>query len=242
MENGDGTLRRAYLDSSVVLNYIQSPFEKDQRSGEIIHHDSLSCDIGSVAKDEVQDRRTVRYQIYLDLLTVAEGLELDDVDAIIPIYDFEPRDVELPDEDLNVTKNDISHIKEIQESLYGSEDQEDFENRIFGIREAIRQMDSQERIALMRMDEFNEEYDTSLVDAIDDEICNRKDAAVLAQAVAWRLYYYSNGQGPETVLTLDWGDMINRKESINTAIVRERSTGSKINISSPDEFLQELND
>lgn len=242
MENEDRSSKRVYLDSSVVLNFIQSPFEGDKGSSKIIHHTGLVCDIGSVAKQEVQSRRTVRYQVYLDLLTVAEDLELNNSDAIVPIYDFEPRDVEIPDDDLKVTGNDIKHIKKIQQSLYGSEDQEDLESRIFKIREAIRQMDSQERIALMRVDEFEEEYDTDLADAINDEISNRQDAAVLAQAVAWRSHYHSNGQGPDTVLMLDWGDMINRKEDINRVIVKERSKRSKVDINPPHDFLEGLGD
>lgn len=231
---------RISLDTCVLLNYIQSPFERDQGSEELLRHEEITRIIGSVVCEELENRRSVRKQVYFDLLCVAESLDLDSGDMTIPIYEFEARDIELPDDNLNVTGNDLSHIKDIQWDLVGAEDQDDLDARIFDIREKIRYMKARRREVGAATEQFEKEYNTQLADAIEDEIYNRQDAAVIAQTVAWKYENRDIDPIPEILATLDSKDMLDKEEEINDVIVQEYSVGSTISIKAPVDVLEQV--
>ncbi|QFU83379.1 hypothetical protein [Natronorubrum aibiense] len=239
MSASEPNRKRVCVDTSVLLNYIQVPFETDQDSSEFLESEDLTKTVGSVVRQELEDRRLVRKQAYLDLLCVAESLDLDSGDMTVPIYEFEPRDVDLPD-DVDVTDHDYNHIEELQWELVGADDQEELDNRLSNLRKKIRYMKSRKRKADTHTQRFNKEFSDKLADAIDDEIDNRKDAAVLAQTVAWKYDNRDLDPVPEIIVTLDKYDMIEKEYEINEAIKDTYSIGSMITIESPESFLEAL--
>lgn len=231
---------RISLDTCVLLNYIQIPFEQDQGSEDLLRYEDITRVIGSVVYEELENRRSVRNQVYFDLLCVAESLDLDSGDMTIPIYEFEARDVELPDDDLGVTGNDLDHIEDIQWDLVGAEDQDDLNDRISDLREKIRYMKARRREVDAATKRFKKEYDTQLADAIESEINNRQDAAVIAQTVAWKYDNRDIDPIPEILVTLDSKDMLNKEKEINDVIKSIYSVGSTISIKFPVDFLEQL--
>lgn len=231
---------RVSLDTCVLLNYIQIPFESDQGSEDLLRHENVTRIIGSVVYEELENRRSVRNQVYLDLLCVAESLDLDSGDMTIPIYEFEARDVELPDDDLDVTSNDLDHIEDIQWDLVGAEDQEDLDDRISDLREKIRYMKARRREVDAATELFEKEYNNQLADAIEREIHNRQDAAVIAQTVAWKYDNRNLDPIPEILVTLDSKDLLDKEEDINDVIEEEYSVGSTISIKHPENVLEQL--
>lgn len=231
---------RISLDTCVLLNYIQIPFESDQGSEDLLSHENVTRIIGSVVYEELENRRSVRNQVYLDLLCVAESLDLDSGDMTIPIYEFEARDVELPADDLDVTSNDLDHIEDIQWDLVGAEDQEDLDDRISDLREKIRYMKARRREVDAATELFEKEYNNQLADAIDEEIHNRQDAAVIAQTVAWKYDNKNIDPIPEILVTLDSKDLLDKEEDINDVIEEEYSVGSTISIKRPEDILEQL--
>lgn len=231
---------RIFLDTSVLLNYIQIPFESDRGSNELLRHNDLTRVIGSVVYEELENRRSVRNQVYLDLLCVAESLDLDSGDMTVPIYEFEARDVDLPNDDLKVTNNDLDHIEDLQWDLVGADDQDDLDDRISDLREKIRYMKARRREVDAATERFEKEYNNQLADAIEEEIFNRQDAAVLAQTVAWKYDNRDIDPVPEIIVTLDSKDMLDKESEINSAIRDEYSVGSTISIKCPEDILDEL--
>lgn len=231
---------RVSLDTCVLLNYIQIPFESDRGSEDLLSHENVTRIIGTVVYEELENRRSVRNQVYLDLLCVAESLDLDSGDMTIPIYEFEARDVELPDDDLDVTSNDLDHIEDIQWDLVGAEDQEDLDDRISDLREKIRYMKARRREVDAATELFEKEYNNQLADAIDKEIHNRQDAAVISQTVAWKYDNRNIDPIPEILVTLDSKDLLDKEEDINDVIEEEYSVGSTISIKRPEDVLEQL--
>jgi len=169
-----------------------------------------------------------------------ESLDLDSGDMTVPIYEFEARDVELPDDDQSVTGNDLDHIKDIQWDLVGAEDQSHLDDRISDLREKIRYMKARRREVDAATELFQKEYDTQLADSIEREIHNRQDAAVIAQTVAWKYDNRDIDPIPEILVTLDSKDMLGREEEINDVIKEKYSVGSTISIRSPMGLLEQL--
>lgn len=231
---------RISIDTCVLLNYIQAPFERDHGSEDLLRYEDITRVIGSVVYEELENRRSVRNQVYFDLLCVAESLDLDSGDMTIPIYEFEARDVELPDDDLSVTGNDLDHIEDIQWDLVGAEDQDNLDDRISDLREKIRYMKARRREVDAATELFEKEYDTELADAIEKEIHNRQDAAVIAQTVAWKYDNRDIDPVPEILVTLDAKDMLDGEKEINDVINEKYSVGSTISIKSPVDFLEQL--
>jgi len=231
---------RISLDTCVLLNYIQIPFERDRGSEDLLRHEDITRVIGSVVYEELENRRSTRNQVYFDLLCVAESLDLDSGDMTIPIYEFEARDVELPDDDLSVTGNDLDHIEDVQWDLLGAEGQDDLNDRISDLREKIRYMKARRREVDTATELFEKEYDTQLADAIEKEIHNRQDAAVIAQTVAWKYDNRDIDPIPEILVTLDSKDMLDREEEINDVIKEKYSVGSMISIKCPVDLLEQL--
>jgi hypothetical protein len=231
---------RIFLDTCVLLNYIQVPFEPDRGSNELLGRDDLTRVIGSVVYEELENRRSVRTQVYLDLLCVAESLDLDSGDMTVPIYEFEARDVDLPNDDLKVTNHDLDHIEDLQWDLVGADDQDDLNDRISDLREKIRYMKARRREVDAATERFEKEYNNQLADAIEEVIFSRQDAAVLAQTVAWKYDNRDIDPVPEIIVTLDSKDMLSKESEINTAIRDEYSVGSTISIKCPEDILNEL--
>jgi hypothetical protein len=158
----------------------------------------------------------------------------------VPIYEFEAQDIDLPNDDIKVTNNDLNHIEDLQWDLVGADDQDDLDDRISDLREKIRYMKARRREVDAATERFEKEYNNQLAGAIEEEIFNRQDAAVLAQTVAWKYDNRDIDPVPEIIVTLDLKDMIDKESEINSAIRDEYSVGSTISIKCPEDILDEL--
>jgi len=91
----------------------------------------------------------------------------------VPIYEFEAQDIDLPNDDIKVTNNDLNHIEDLQWDLVGADDQDDLDDRISDLREKIRYMKARRREVDAATERFEKEYNNQLAGAIEEEILPR---------------------------------------------------------------------
>lgn len=210
-----------FLDTSVLLNYVQVWLEGDDGSVAIVEgdYDKFIC---TTVREELDTRCSTRRQIYIDLRKFVEQEE--DQSEAHPIFNYKVLDFENRNPSVPVTDNDRDHLRDLQMGFASIDD-----DKFYELRKFIRSVKSRKRTVDGEVSIYTGSHKSDLVDDIDSCIDNRQDSLVLAQGAAWR-----NDNSGDTVVTLDYGDMIDRESDINDAIEFHYSPNHRLNIVSPD--------
>lgn len=215
-----------FVDTSVLLNYVQVWLEGDEGSVAIIEGDYVKA-VCPPVDEELETRCKTRRQIYIDLRKFIEREEGDDED-LHPIFNYEIVDFENRNPSVPVTENDRSHLRDLQMEFASIDD----EDKFYELRKFIRSVKARKQTVDSEIIIFDGGYESDLVDEIDSHIDNRQDSLVLAHGAAWRDL---KGEEEDTVVTLDYPDMINRESDINAAIEMFYTSDHHLNIVSPRE-------
>lgn len=211
-----------FLDTSVLLNYVQVWLEGDDGSVAVVegNYDKF---IGETVKGELDTRCSTRRQIYIDLRKFVEQEE--DQSEVHPIFNYEVLDFENQNPSESVTDNDRDHLRDLQMEFASIDD----EDKFYELRKFIRSVKSRKRKVDGEVTVYRGAHKSELADDINSYIDNYQDSLVLAQGAAWR-----NDNSGDTVVTLDYGDMIDRESDINDAIEVHYSSSHRLNIVTPD--------
>lgn len=211
-----------FLDTSVLLNYVQVWLEGDDGSVAVVegNHDKF---IGKTVKGELDTRCSTRRQIYIDLRKFVEQEE--DQSEVHPLFNYEVLDFENQNPSVPVSDNDRDHLRDLQMEFVSIEDDDKF----YELRKFIRSVKSRKRKVDGEVTVYPGAHKSDLVDDINSCIDNYQDSLVLAQGAAWR-----NDNSGDTVVSLDYGDMIDRESEINDAIEVNYSSSHRLNIVTPD--------
>lgn len=211
-----------FLDTSVLLNYVQVWLEGDGGSVAVVEsdHDKFIC---TTVKEELDTRCSTRRQIYIDLRKFVEQEEGQS--EVHPIFNYEVLDFEHRNPSVAVTDNDRDHLRDLQMEFASIDDDDKF----YELRKFIRSVKSRKRTVDREVTVYSRNYKSDLVDDINSCIDNHQDSLVLAQGAAWR-----NDNSGDTVVTLDYRDMIDEESEINDAIEIHYSPSHRLNIVSPD--------
>lgn len=211
-----------FLDTSVLLNYVQVWLEGDNGSIAVIEGD---CDkfICTTVKEELDERCSTRRQIYIDL---RQFVEQEDHTEVHPIFNYEVLDFENRNPPVPVTDNDREHLLDLQMEFASIDDDDKF----YKLRKFIRSVKSRKRAVDEGVTVYSGSHKSDLVDELDSRIDNYQDSLVLAQGATW-----CNDNNGDTVVTLDCEDMIDKEEDINEAIELYYTPNHRLNIISPDE-------
>jgi uncharacterized protein (DUF1330 family) len=212
---------KLFLDTSVLLNYVQVWLEGDDGSVAIIEgaHDKF---VSTTVKEELDTRCSTRRQIYIDL---QRFVEQENGSEVHPVFNYEVLDFENRNPSVPVTENDREHLRDLQMEFASIDD----EDKFYELRKFIRSVKSRKRTVDGEIIVYNGDHKSDLVDEIDSRINNYPDSLVLAQGAAW----CNDGSG-DTVVTLDYEDMINNESDINDAIELHYTPSHRLNIVSPD--------
>jgi hypothetical protein len=211
-----------FLDTSVLLNYVQVWLEGDEGSVAVVEgdHDKFIC---TTVNQELNTRCSTRRQIYIDLRKFVEQEE--DESEVHPIFNYEVLDFEHQNPSVPVTDNDRNHLRDLQMEFASIDDDDKF----YELRKFIRSVESRKRTVDGEVKVYNGNYNSDLVVDINSCIDNYQDSLVLAQGAAWR-----NDNSGDTVVTLDYGDMIDMESEINDAIEAHYGSSHRLNIVSPN--------
>jgi metallophosphoesterase superfamily enzyme len=211
-----------FLDTSVLLNYVQVWLEGDEGSVAIVegNHDKFIC---TTVNEELDTRCSTRRQIYIDLRKFVEQKE--DESEVHSIFNYEVLDFEHRNPSVPVTDNDRDHLRDLQMEFASIDDDDKF----YELRKFIRSVKSRKRTVDGEVTVYSGNHKSDLVDDINSCTDNYQDSLVLAQGAAWR-----NDNSGDTVVTLDYGDMIDKESEINDTIEVHYSPSHRLNIVSPD--------
>lgn len=106
----------------------------------------------------------------------------------------------------------------------------DDEDKFYEIRKFIRSVKSRTRTVDSEITIFDKGHNPDLVDEINSRINHRQDSLILAHGAAWRDF---NGEDEDTIVTLDYDDMITCESDINTAIEMFYTPDHHLNIVPP---------
>lgn len=187
-----------FLDTSVVLNYAHIEVEGNKGSHEVLRCDSFDKTIGSTVRSELESRLDVRKDVYRDFskfLKENRGSKGADL-HIVYKYDSKSRD-EI--RDLDLTQNDIDHIRRLQHHLADKCDRPQYTLRKYNrfIKRRIRDCMNEHRA-------FPNAGNSELARSIGKRIENHSDGKVLSQAVKWKRIRVNNeGLEVEAVISDD---------------------------------------
>jgi hypothetical protein len=211
-----------FLDTSILLNYVQVWLEEDEGSVAVVESDHHKF-ICTIVKEELDTRCSTRRQIYIDLRKFVEQEESQS--EVHPIFNYEVLDFEYRNPSVAVTNNDRDHLRDLQMEFASISDDDKF----YELRKFIRSVKSRKRTVDGEVTVYSGNHKPDLVDDINSCIDNHQDSLVLAQGAAWR-----NDNSGDTVVTLDYKDMIDKESEINDAIEFHYGPSHRLNIVSPD--------
>ncbi|XGI83046.1 hypothetical protein ACEU6E_07120 [Halorutilales archaeon Cl-col2-1] len=211
-----------FLDTSVLLNYVQVWLEGDEGSISVIEGRDDKF-ISTEVEDEFEMRCSTRGQIYIDL---RKFVEQESDSETHPIFRYEVIDFESRNPSVKVTDNDRDHLRDLQMEFASIDD----ENKFYELRKFIRSVRSRKRTVKKRTKIYTGDHKDELAEDIDSRIDNYQDSIVLAQGAVW-----CDHCGGNMVVTLDYRDMIDRESDINDAIEKHYSSEHHLNIIPPDE-------
>ena len=212
-KRSDSSLERrpetVFLDTSVLLNFIQSDFETDHSSK--LFDDGLPAVVVGVTVQEefeaVGDRRADIYPDFVDFVLENDGrIEEYDPTERRPYF----------------RSNDFRHIQSIQMELAQLESRAEIQRRL---RRFVRAIERRIEYLLTEVFPdalFDQQPGLSLVFALQECIENDADARVVADAALWA----AEAPGSSGIfLTLDREDILDATPEINASIrdVRDES-------------------
>ncbi|MFK5603760.1 hypothetical protein [Haloferax volcanii] len=214
-------MSQLFLDTSVLLNYVQVWLEGDKGSVAIIEgdHEKFIC---TTVNEELDERCSTRRQIYIDL---RKFVEQENQSEVHPIFNYEVLDFENRNPSVSVTDNDREHLRDLQMGFASIDD----EDKFYELRKFIRSVKSRKRTVDTEVTIYTGSHKSDLVDEINSRIENYQDSLVLAQGAAW----HNEGSG-DTVVTLDSGDMVDKESDVNDAIELHYTSGHQLNIVPPN--------
>lgn len=214
-----------FVDTSVLLNYVQVWLEGDEGSVAIVegNYDKTIC---PPVDDELETRCKTRRQIYIDLQKFVEQEDEEGDDDLHPVFKYKVVDFEGQNPSVPVSDHDRDHLRDLQMEFASIDD----EDKFYELRKFIRSVKTRKRTVDSEITIFDEGYESDLVDEINSRIDHRQDSLVLAHGAAWRDF---NGEDEDTIVTLDYDDMINCESDINGAIEMFYSPNHHLNIVSP---------
>jgi len=177
-----------------------------------------------MVNNELKTRCDTRRQIHIDLRKFIENNEFGDVDDAHPVFNYEVLNFVDRNPSVPVTQNDRSHLLELQMEFTSIDD----EDKLYELRKFIRSVQSRKRTVDSEVTIFHGSHKPDLVEEIDSHINNHQDSLVLAQGAAWY-----DKDGGDTVVTLDYSDMINRESEINDAIKMHYTSNHHLDIVAP---------
>lgn len=212
-----------FLDTSILLNYVQSDLEESTNTEELLEHDSVFV-ICSVVRGEFEERCKTRRQIYKDIVRFVQ--ERDIHDEPHPILEYTMLSSAQLEGDATLTRNDREHLLDLQKHFI------DTEKKLYQFRKYMRAAKRRQREIDQKVTDHEHGYDHALAEEINAVIDNWQDALVLTQGVAWK---HSGGSG--VIVTLDQNDMTDQTEAINNAIESYHSVGSQLKICRPTDVI-----
>jgi hypothetical protein len=216
--DSDGSPEAVFLDTCVLLNYLNRHWEGD-RVSTLLEDDCLRHVISeTVAKefDTVCDRRA---EIYPDLLAFLVETE-DDIQSYDP-----------DDRDLHVGGNDAGHVRELQYELAQHEGRRQVQ---VALRRLLRRV---ELVAEVIIEEFVDAVvepnpDIDLQFSLGEVIPNSADVKVVCDAAHWQANGELEGEGP--LVSLDTADIVDRAASINETLTAEKGPDWELEITTPE--------
>lgn len=213
----EGRPETVFLDTSVLLNFIQSDFETDHSS--TLFRDGLpSVVVGVSVKEEfeaVGARRDDIYPDFVDFVLEADG-RIEEYDPTERRPYFQP--------------NDFRHVESIQMELAQLESRAEIQRRLRRFVRAIERRIEYLLTEVIPEALFDQQPGLSLVFALQEPIENKADVRVVADAALWA------AEAPASsgvFLTLDRDDILDCAAEINAAICEARDESWELKILHP---------
>jgi hypothetical protein len=204
-----------FLDTGILLNYIQQQWEGDKISPLFESPDSVLV-ISKTVEEEFEEVCNRRADIYPDMLAFL-------TEEAGEIAEFDPHEREAW-----LDSNDRGHIKDIQFTLAQLDDQREVLRRL---RRYVRSLEA--RITQLRDDYIDEIVARNpklmLQFAVADVVPNEDDVKVVCDAAYWAA---ENG-GSGVLVTLDKDDLLDREADICATLVEEQSEAWEVAIVAP---------
>lgn len=222
-----------FLDTSVLLNHAHIEIEGNRGSKELLSCEAFNKTVGSTVEAELEDRLEVRQQVYRDLSTyLKQNRESHSSDLHI-VYQYDPYSREELTE-LSLTKNDVKHIRRLQQHLA-----EECDRPQYKLRKYNRYLKKAFEAYTDQFESFPNEGEVDLAKNIGKRIDNYSDGKVLSQAVKWKRVRINNqGLEVEAVVSGD-KDMYENVDEINEEIRKKYSKYSELSIHNLSVFSSE---
>lgn len=214
----DGRPETVFLDTSILLNFIQSDFESDH-SSTLFEEGLPTVAVGVTVKEEfeaVGSRRADIYPDFVDFVLARDG-EIEEYDPAERRPYFQA--------------NDQRHVQSIQMELAQLDSRAEIQRRLRRFVRAIERRIEYLLSEIIPNALFDQQPGLSLVFALQDSIENDADARVVADAALWA------AEAPESsgiFLTLDGEDILNATTEINAAIGEVRDESWELQFFHPD--------
>ncbi|MFD1635075.1 hypothetical protein ACOZ4L_04975 [Haloplanus ruber] len=196
------SLDNVFVDTSILLNYVQQGLEPDHTS-ELIEGNHIDLVVGVTVADEfddVGDRRADIYPDFLDFLLVEEG----------KLTDYSPEE-RRP----YFQENDYRHLRNIQMQLSQLDDRAEIQRQVRYFIRAIQRRIEYIREEIIPSAKFDLQPGMTLLFALGDVIPNDSDRNVVGDAALWSAEV-SDSSG--VFATMDRKDLLNLAGDINSAL------------------------
>jgi hypothetical protein len=225
IENNDLTTSNAFLDTSVLQNYIQRDLEGD-KSSHLIESTDFEVHIGQTVKEEIENVRDRRDHIYEDLVDFL--LEEDG-----QFTEYEPANRRAYFDD-----NDASHIREIQYHFSQLDERAEIQRQLRRFMRAVKRRLEALFETLIPDYLFEDQPGLTLMFSLSDVIEHDDDRDVVGDAALWA----AEGDGSSGILsTLDKDHLLDAQAEINDVLVTERNEAWTIEIVTPDALNVDAN-
>lgn len=201
-ESGKLSPSTVFVDTSVLLNYVQQDVERD-RASTIVDGDEVGIVVGVTVAEEIEavrDRRADIYEDFIDFLLEEDGGVGDYTPASRRTY---------------FQANDEQHVRNIQMRLSKLDDRATVQRELRRVtRAAKRRLEylTEEVLPDVR---FDQQPGLTVMFALGEIVGNDNDRRVIGDAALWS----AEGEDSSGVfVTMDKADLVDAAEEINAAL------------------------